>query len=358
MVRGMSSFYARCLTQSYSDEIQESPTLDLANDCFRFVTGYFEIISISSPHIYHSALVVAPKDSIVRRLYESHVRPLTRVVRGVPMSWDASTASAARPEGIWTIVWSPCDRLIAMIWRSPKAVDVLDSTTLQRLQTLEPPQEISTHFGNPIFSPDSRILTCSDNGHMDYTDLSKNRPNQLFVVNWDLQTGGIAGVTRLQVPMTNEIIELPRVMYLANGKAVGISFCYRRKRVCDVFIWDVVSGVLVHSHSFENTVLHSDYTWTHREALRFLAANVKTITIWEVGFTSGALPTKVQTIPTPGGFQKGVLLPTPCRLASIHLDRVQVWDTVIECSLNEYGSLNDCVAGPHNLRISPRYLDG
>ena len=53
-------------------KIQESPTLDLAEDCFRFVTGYFEIISASSPHIYHSALVAAPKDSIVRKLYESH----------------------------------------------------------------------------------------------------------------------------------------------------------------------------------------------------------------------------------------------------------------------------------------------
>ena len=54
----------------YSDVIQEPLTLDLANDCFRFVTGCFEVINASALHIHHSALVLAPKNSIVRELYE------------------------------------------------------------------------------------------------------------------------------------------------------------------------------------------------------------------------------------------------------------------------------------------------
>ncbi|KAF9642334.1 hypothetical protein BDM02DRAFT_3063629, partial [Thelephora ganbajun] len=65
-----------------------SLTLDLVTDCFRFVMGFFEIISTSCPHIYHSALPLCPRESIVRGLYEPHARPLTRIVRGLPNSWD------------------------------------------------------------------------------------------------------------------------------------------------------------------------------------------------------------------------------------------------------------------------------
>ncbi|KAF9646351.1 hypothetical protein BDM02DRAFT_3061612, partial [Thelephora ganbajun] len=49
---------------------QASPTLDLVDDCFRFVMRFFEIISTSCPHIYHSALPLCPRKSIVRSLYK------------------------------------------------------------------------------------------------------------------------------------------------------------------------------------------------------------------------------------------------------------------------------------------------
>ncbi|KAF9643297.1 hypothetical protein BDM02DRAFT_3176086, partial [Thelephora ganbajun] len=62
--------------------LEASPTHDLVVDCLRFVVGFFEIISTSCPHIYHSALALCPRKSIVRGLYEPHARPLTRVVHG------------------------------------------------------------------------------------------------------------------------------------------------------------------------------------------------------------------------------------------------------------------------------------
>ena len=180
-------------SQSFSDQIQESPTFDLANDCFRFVTGYFEIISASSQHIYHSALVVAPRNSIVRKLYELHAHPLTRIVCGAPISWETSTAATARPSAIWWTVWSPCDRFIAITQIGTKTVDVLDSTTLQRLQTVEFPQGISTESLVLIFSPDSRVLTYSG-----YSDTNPNPSDlELVVISWDLQTGGVASVIKI-----------------------------------------------------------------------------------------------------------------------------------------------------------------
>ena len=121
--------------------IQESPTLDLANDCFHFVTGYFEVINASAPHIYHSALVLAPQESIVQKLYQSHTHPFTRVVHGAPISWDPHTAATTFPSDITLVVGSPCGRFVAVTLPKTGMVDVLDLVTLQRLQTLKFPQD-------------------------------------------------------------------------------------------------------------------------------------------------------------------------------------------------------------------------
>ncbi|KAF9645715.1 hypothetical protein BDM02DRAFT_3067637, partial [Thelephora ganbajun] len=49
--------------------LEASPAVELASDCFRFVTGFFEVIDESAAHIYHSALAVSPQTSMVRKLY-------------------------------------------------------------------------------------------------------------------------------------------------------------------------------------------------------------------------------------------------------------------------------------------------
>ena len=156
----------------------------LADDCFRFVTGYFEIIKTSAPHIYHSALASAPQESLIRKLYQSHDRPLTRVIHGLPTSWDTNTATAIRTSEIKRAVWSPCNRFIAISYGM--AVDVLDSATLHQLQTLEFPWNTPEECKGFVFSPDSSILTCSSGVPSD----------ELSVVSWDLQTGGIASAIR------------------------------------------------------------------------------------------------------------------------------------------------------------------
>ena len=72
-----------------------STVLNTATDCLRFVTEFFEVISQSGPHIYHSALQLAPQSSIIRKLYSKQIySPVTRVVTGIPESWDSCTASA------------------------------------------------------------------------------------------------------------------------------------------------------------------------------------------------------------------------------------------------------------------------
>ena len=98
----------------FTNLTQESLTLDLTNDCFQFVTGFFDVISLSAPHIYHSALFLSPKTSIVQKLYGLQVNPLARVVYEAPTSWDQSFATKYFHSGINTAAWSPCGKLIAI----------------------------------------------------------------------------------------------------------------------------------------------------------------------------------------------------------------------------------------------------
>ena len=207
---------------------------------------------------------------------------------------------------------------------------MLDSATLQRLQTLEPPQGIFTNLRAFIFSPDGRILTCSSVGYTDSSD------QELCVVSWDLQTGGVASVIRWKRPRREAIGRHP-VSYLANGKMVGVCYYSREEKALDISIFDVASGVHMHSHSFNDITLLSDHLfespiWNHGESLRFATADATTITIWEVGSTSGTTATEVETLPAPDGFddeRKSVqVLLSSRRLALAHSDRCQVlvWD--------------------------------
>jgi len=267
---------------------------------------------------------------MVRELYESHARPFTRVVQGVPMSWDQTTAAITCPSTIELAVWSPCDRFIATTWEDATAVDVLDSVTLQRLQTLEFPQDISTKYMALVFSPDSRVL--SSVGHWD---------KDLLVVSWDRQTG-IASVVRWE-GWRQQIVGIPSITYSANGGMVAVFYGDRDddNTNISILISDVATGVRVDSHSIDDGIPLSKDIWTHGGSLRFATADATTITIWEVGFTSGATPTQVETLPTPGGFDPTAIpyehdtdhriervrfLHAPCRLALVVQRSVMVWD--------------------------------
>ena len=309
--------------------------LDLADDCSRFVTGYFEIISTSSPHIYHSALVLAPKASIVRKLYyEPHAHPFVRVVHGLPVSWDPTTAATTRPSRIVRAVWSPCSRFIAIIQEATTMVDILDSTTLQRLRTLEFPQDISPVRVTPVFSPDSRTLTCSSGLGRGGRDSHRG----VVIINWDLQTGGVASVIRGQRSEECMVVGPPSIAYSAGGGVVGVFYWHDILHPSTLFIFDVVSGTHTHSHSLDGRLLYD--IWTHGESLRFATVRAGAVLIWEVGFASGEMPTKVETFSTPSSIYNAApsdighndlkvtfeILPARSRLGIACKGRVLVWD--------------------------------
>ena len=147
------------LTQSQIEvSVDGTPLLDTATDCLRFVTEFFEVISQSAPHIYHSALQLVPQSSIIRKLYSQHIgSPMARVVTGIPASWDSCTASAGVNAEDDCAVWSPCGKFIAV--GSVGGVEIRDSNTLERLSVLRL-HETGIIVNSLAFSPNGCLLAC------------------------------------------------------------------------------------------------------------------------------------------------------------------------------------------------------
>ena len=266
-----------------------------------------------------------------------------RVVCGASVSWDLNIA-ATTLFFFYQVVWSPCSRFIAVHSRSnSQAVDILDPATFQRLQTLEFP---STGHACPIafcFSPDSRVLTCSNGGSMGCV-LSGHRNRDVVV--WDLQTGGIIVSANLWIEhyqfvrTSADFPPMGSITYSMDGKMVGV--LHRGSGHTTISIYDLASGVHIHTHSphiLSGSGLYgtvSDDIWTHGESLRFVTIAPTAITIWEVGFTSGIMAMKVETISIPysilttkpeTGFRKVWFHPTLSQLIVANMGEFLVWDT-------------------------------
>src|SRR5882757_4098552 len=95
------------LTQSQIQvPVDANPLLDMAADCLRFVTQFFEVIRQSASHIYHSALLLAPESSVVRKLYGNQISSAARVVNGIPSSWDSRTVTCRTTSKVLCAAWS------------------------------------------------------------------------------------------------------------------------------------------------------------------------------------------------------------------------------------------------------------
>ena len=198
-------------------------------------------------------------------------------------------------------------------------VDILDSTTLQRLQRLTFSQERYARSEALVFSPDGRTLTCSGCGAL-------APDKEVLLVSWDLQTGGVVSAIERQgldePPAMNLLIT-----YSVNGRMVAV---HRHRSAPIISVYDIVSGVYMHDvhhsvpvdrHPFVGS--HFPNIWAHGESLRFATVEPRTITTWEVGFNPGATPTAVETLSIPSDVEyflniNAQLLPTSGRYVLIY----------------------------------------
>ena len=231
---------------------------------------------------------------MVQKLYQSYVRPFVRVVQGVPTLWDSNSASRTCCISPYLAAWSSCNKFIAISLSDPSRVDILDPVTLQRLQSLEYPQEKSWHLMALIFSPDSHTLTAS------ICLAQKN-----LVVSWDLQTGGVISAVELGEPYFYTESRNVQMTYSMDGRTVLTHSRYESSTI--ISVRDVSSGTPIYdtgddARMIPDLDLGTPYVyniWAHGESLRFATPEPTGITIWEVGFSPGATPTEVETVSIP-----------------------------------------------------------
>ena len=258
---------------------QASPTLDLANDCFHFVTKFFEAISASALHIYHSALPLCPRSSVMWGLYGPYANPLVRLVHGTPTLWDLHAATFKCNGEIDDIAWSPCKRFIAVVPSSPGGIQILDAVTLDQLFTTSPiPLQEGTKalgsykFGSSLFSPNGSLFTYYRKG---------------YIFGWDLQTGGLICSLHL-----DGITEYPKSMTSSEcGTIVGVLFTSIHASV--IHICNIVTSANMASYSPKTQSVH---LWTHDKRLRFATLEGISITIWEAAFTFEKPPTMIESL--------------------------------------------------------------
>ena len=138
--------------------------LNTATDCLRFVTEFFEVISQSAPHIYHSALQLVPRSSTIWERYSQQIgSPMARVITGIPTSWDSCIASAGVKAEDNQAVWSPCGKSIAV--GSVGGIEIRDSNTLERLSALRL-RDTGAIVRSLAFSPNGCLLACIYGGSL------------------------------------------------------------------------------------------------------------------------------------------------------------------------------------------------
>ena len=280
--------------------------LALVHDCFRFVAGFSDLITKSSMHIFPSALSLAPKTSIVRKLYGQESHPFVSIVQGIPNFWDSSVASATRRLPIEAVAWSPCGQRIAVAW-ADSIVEILDSLTLELLHPVRSPP------GKRIlaFSPDSRLLSCCSH--------SAGTPKN-FLTIWDARTGNVIRTRSYGVRGGGSPSS---IAYSAEGKMIGVSYVDRSapgKFVIDVY--DVGSDDLAYSRSLGGLFVK---IWTHDQSFRFATAEPGIITVYEIELAPNSRIKPVETLYVLIDFNPSrpfSFIPAPCRLAYVAGDGV------------------------------------
>ncbi|KAF9649401.1 hypothetical protein BDM02DRAFT_3186299 [Thelephora ganbajun] len=248
--------------------LQEAPRneelLDTARDYSHFVVAFFEPISVSATHIYHSALELSPLSSIIRRRYyhQRHTY-LPRVIAGARESWERGIIIPSKNSCL-SYTWSPCGQFIAA--QSREAVEIYDSISLELLSTLK--------LTGPTPDKVTSLLAYSTDGRS-IASLSGTS-----LVIWDIQTGGVAKETDYGGARSVSM------MWSLDGSTIGIMEAKgRRSKTYIVHTYDVSSGATHSPGTLEST--NKPRFWAYGTSFRIVTAEragqVCTINIFEVG---------------------------------------------------------------------------
>jgi len=250
------------------------------------VTQFFEVISASATHIYHSALELSPLSSIVRRLYHY---PSLKLVAGLVESWQPGIAIPNKNHSYISCGWSPCSQFITA--QTQKVVEVRDPLTLELLSTLQPTKH-NPHLTGPLaYSPSGHSLCCASN---------------TAIVIWDIQTGGLVKEIECGATIDNS----SSLVWSLDEKTIGVVL--REDHTWAVATYDVTSG-----KPLCETLASVDkpHLWAHNISFQVMTVTQcttpkgYTIKIFEVGQVLTQIKTFTISVEHNGDFQIGCFSP-------------------------------------------------
>ena len=252
--------------------------LNIAKDCFQFVTNFFEVINISVAHIYHSALELCPTLSIIRELYYHRRIVRSPVVIGTPESWPQTIAISGKDQYYGLCAWSPCGRFVAaQTWET---VEIRNQLTLELITTLQPAETIP-HLAGPLaYSPDGRSIACA---------------SDTAIIIWDIQTGGVAkevecGPGHISLVWSSDgrtlcTIDQEGLSKVGDTKQLKVQ---QDQMTFIVHIYDISSGTALSPSTLQSG--NNPHLWTHDEYFWVMTTvrhiyRDNTIEIFRVGST-------------------------------------------------------------------------
>ena len=147
------------------------PTSKQTGDSQRLILEYFDVISESPSHIYHSALPFSPSSSWLRECYKEEISREVRVVTGLPDEWDTCSRTIFFEGQPSALAYN--GDIIAVGLESSDIV-ILDAITGSSASVFS---GHSDEVSSVSFSEDGALLV---SGSEDKT-----------VKLWDVQTGGV-----------------------------------------------------------------------------------------------------------------------------------------------------------------------
>ena len=213
------------------------------------------------------------------------------------------------------VIWSPCNRVIAIVDR--RSVVTLDAATLGRLDTFTiTSRYLDREYWRPSFSPDGHCLMLIGRGEL---------------ISWDLQTGGPLGA----IPSGLERGTYPDPFsstYSEDGKVVAAVYSTWNSYAInhsDTFIRTYnLSGTEAGRHCAPKGRI-IEPIWTHEKCIRFVTINYGLVAISEVEFTLKNPPVEIESLPIADKIVDGerfLFLPSLSRLAFAAGHTIQVWD--------------------------------
>ncbi|KAF7349075.1 WD-REPEATS-REGION domain-containing protein [Mycena venus] len=260
---------------------QDQSILPFVQDAQRFIAFFGPAIGQSAPHIYISALALAPVESDVRKMFQSQFPNLLSITRGQMEKWPATIgvleghtgplfSVAFSPDGkqivsgsadhtvrIWDVatgeaVGAPLEghtREVKSVAFSPDGKQIVSGSPdctvriwdLATGEAIGAPLEGHTGWVNSVaFSPDGKQIV---SGSHDYT-----------VCIWDLATGEAVGAS-----LEGHTSEVNSVAFSPDGKQIVSGSTDHTVRIWDVATGEAVGASLEgHTHEVKSVAFSPD----------------------------------------------------------------------------------------------------